>query len=316
MNERGTRDAAAAVPLPSDGFERLIAVMARLRDPERGCPWDLAQSLDSLKPFLVEESYEALDAIDALGAAARVATLHGAPGDAAVTAEVDPALIANHRAELGDVLLQVAFQSQLAAEFGWFTADDVAHGIADKMVRRHPHVFADAGSDSDPAQPPDKITADDVVTNWQAIKAAEARAAGETGVLAGVPRHLPALLRGQRIGAKAAHVGFDWPDVTGAMAKVDEELEELRDAMSSGDTRAIEHELGDVLFALTSAARHLGVDAEQALRTTLDRFQARFAGVERRMAQHMRAGEDQPDLATLERWWQAAKADNAAAERG
>ncbi|MCO4762348.1 MAG: nucleoside triphosphate pyrophosphohydrolase [Myxococcales bacterium] len=279
------------------GFSRLITVMARLRDPDDGCPWDLEQSLASLKPYLVEECYEALDAVDALGDAA-LATQ-------APVGEVDPALVKAHRDELGDVLLQVAFQSRLAEEFEWFTADDVAHSIADKMVRRHPHVFSDTSS----AQ-----TADEVMVQWQQIKARESKtdtSEQRKSVLAGVPRQLPALLRAQRIGSKAAHTGFDWPGVPGAVGKVDEELAELKEALASGDPKAIESELGDLLFAATSVARHAGVDAEQALRKTLDRFAGRFAHVEEKLAE-----TDGPqDSETLERWWQAAKRKQAPIER-
>lgn len=313
--------AADTAPLPEDGFERLIAVMARLRDPTHGCPWDLEQSLDSLKPYLIEETYEALDAIDALGAASRAVA-----ADPAVTATVAPDLVANHRDELGDVLLQVAFQSQLAEEFGWFTVDDVARGIANKMERRHPHVFApapreDVSEARDGREPMASraITADEVMTQWQQIKATEGQKVEKTGILAGVPRQLPALLRGQRIGQKVAHIGFDWPQIDGALAKVDEELLELREALAGEDLAHQTHELGDVLFALTSVARHAGIDAEQALRTALDRFQARFEGVERRLQAHTASlpaaqASQQPDLDTLERWWQASKAENAAAE--
>lgn len=300
----------SAAPLPDDGLARLRAVMARLRDPDSGCPWDLEQSLASLQPYLVEECYEAVDAIAALGPAAQATT--------APAPETDPARIAEHCEELGDVLLQVVFQSQLASEFGWFGLDDVARGIANKMVRRHPHVFPPADSTtraSEAGAQPAPPTPDAVMNQWARIKAEERRAKGDPdrSVLSGVPRSLPALLRAQRIGARAARVGFDWSSVDGALAKVDEELAELREALAAGDADAITHEVGDLLFAATSAARHAGVDAEQSLRVTLDRFSARFAGVERRLAAHSGPA---PDEATLERWWQDAKRALAAEGTG
>jgi MazG family protein len=249
--------------LPEAGFDRLVAVMAALRDEAHGCPWDREQTLASLRAFLVEESYEAIDAIDALGPAARASA--GTP----VTA--DPDAIAAHREELGDVLLQIAFQSRIAEENGWYTADDVARGIADKMVRRHPHVFATP----DAAPAAGALDAAAVVQRWEAQKRREGR-----GALDGVPRSLPALLRAQRVGEKAGRIGFDWQTTEGVLAKVDEELEELRGALDSGDRGAIEHELGDLLMTIASLARHVEVDAESCLRETLDRFTRRFVQVE------------------------------------
>ena len=275
----------AALPTPS--VARLRAVMARLRDADNGCPWDLEQSLDSLKSYLIEESHELVDAIDDLGAAARRTA---APADAA------PQAIESHREELGDVLLQVVFQSQLAAEFGWFSLDDVAAGIADKMIRRHPHVFQEPGDSASG----EALSSDQVVDQWQAIKAKEK--SERTDPLDGVSRSAPALVRAEQIGAKAAKRGFDWPDVSGALDKVDEERLELEEALQNGDPLAIEHELGDLLFAVTSVARHAGVNPELALSGALRRFRARFAPVARKLA-------DQPDadLETMERWWQEAK---------
>ncbi len=271
----------------TSGYERLRQVMAALRATD-GCPWDRDQSLQSLQPYLIEEAYEVIDAIDALGAAGHARA--GEVIDGAAT-EASAAAIANHREELGDVLLQVVFQAQIAAENGWFSADDVAHGIADKMERRHPHVFGDEHA----------ANVDAVITRWQALKRAEGKS-----TLGGVPRALPALLRAQRIGEKAARVAFDWPDVGGALAKVDEELGELREAIACGDEQAIEHELGDLLFAATSVARHTGVDAEGALRRTLDRFARRFATVEAGINGATDAGQVL-DAAGLEALWQRAK---------
>jgi len=276
--------------LPQEGYDRLIQVMVCLRDPDQGCPWDLKQSLDSLKPYLIEECYEALDAIDQLGAAAKAL-----PGQAP---QADRAAIDNHREELGDVLLQVIFQAQVASDFGWFGADDVARGIADKLIHRHPHVFASTG---------EKLSAEDVEERWEQIKNADGR-----GALDGVPRNLPALLRAQRIGYKASRVGFDWLKPVDVLAKVDEELAELREAMQTQDKDAIASELGDLLFALTSLARHLDVDAEQALRGTLDRFSDRFRHVEGAMAD---AKPLQLKPEQLEAAWQQAKALESGLQR-
>jgi len=301
--------------LPESGYSRLVAVMERLRGRDGGCPWDLEQSLATLKPFLIEECYETLDAIDGLGDAAKA--LPGQIDNGGVQA--DPDKVAAHREELGDVLLQVVFQAQVADELGWYTAEDVATGIADKMVRRHPHVFAQpaensinlkvsetVGSVSEPGAGADSgrpETADQVLDAWNAQKRAEGRKA-DKGILDGVPRQLPGLLRGQRIGEKAARVGFDWPDVDGALGKVDEELAELREAIATGDPDRISDELGDALFALVSVGRKAHVDAETALRGTLDKFSRRFAHVEQRMNE---AGLDQPGIERLQRWWREAK---------
>ena len=273
--------------LPLDGFARLTAVMAQLRADVGGCPWDREQTLATLRAYLVEESYELLDAIDALGGAG-----HALPADAPLAAA--PGAVAHFREELGDVLLQIAFQSRIAEEMGWFTADDVARGIADKMVRRHPHVFATAEIEH-------HDTSAQVLDAWEQRKRQEGK-----GALDGVPKNLPALLRGQRMGEKAARIGFDWPNAASVLEKVDEELAELRDALKQGDKAHIAEELGDLLFALTSLARHAGVDAEQAARGTLDKFTRRFGyveqGIEARHGKAYRASLDE-----LERLWQDAK---------
>ena len=264
--------------LPADGFARLTAVMASLRAAQGGCPWDREQTLATLRAYLIEESYELLDAIDALGAAA-----HALPA------------VAHFREELGDVLLQIAFQSRIAEEMGWFDANDVARGIADKMVRRHPHVFITAETEH-------HETSAQVLDAWEQRKRKDGK-----GALDGVPKNLPALLRGQRMGEKAARIGFDWPNVTSVLAKVDEELLELREALREDDKAHIAEELGDLLFALTSLARHAGVDAEQAARGTLDKFTRRFGhveqGIEARHGKAYRASLDE-----LELLWQEAKA--------
>lgn len=266
------------------GVQRLAEVMAALRG-EGGCPWDREQSLASLRAFLIEECYELCDAIDGLGAAANA--------DAkALPVAADPAAVAQWREELGDVLLQVAFQSQIAKENGWFDLDAVGHAIADKMIRRHPHVFETGQQVEQSAQVKDR---------WEQQKRREGK-----GALSGVPRTLPGLLRAQRIGEKAARIGFDWPDAAPVWAKVEEELAELRQATEQGDRAAMQDELGDTLFALANLARHLGVDAELGLRGTLDRFARRFAHVEERVQAAHGLGY-RASLQELEELWQEAK---------
>jgi tetrapyrrole methylase family protein/MazG family protein/ATP diphosphatase len=216
----------------------LVAIMQRLLSPD-GCPWDREQTLESLRPYVIEEAHEVVDAID------RKDLVH-------------------LREELGDLLLQIVFQSQIQDAFG---IDDVIGAICDKMIRRHPHVFGDEQA-ADAAA---------VLQRWEALKATEK--AGR-GVLDGVPVAMPALLRAQRVGEKAAHLGLDWPDGAGPRKKLDEEVGELDAALASGDAAAAESELGDVLFSVVSIARKHGIDAEAALRGTIDRFAARVGRVE------------------------------------
>ncbi len=277
--------------LPAEGFARLVAVMARLRDRGQGCPWDLEQTLHTLRPYLIEESYEALDAIDALGPAA-----DALPGD---QPHADRALTEAHREELGDVLLQIVFQARVAEEMGFFDAEAVARGVADKMIYRHPHVFVQAEGADAPTGPATITDAAAVVDQWEQIKRKDGR-----GALAGVPRHLPALLRAHRIGEKAARIGFDWQQPDDVIAKVEEELGEVREALARGDLADLERETGDLLFAVASLARHHGLDAENALRGTLDRFSSRFGHVERRLDA---SGSDKGAVADLEAWWREAK---------
>ena len=262
-------------PKAAESFTRLVDIMARLRAPG-GCPWDREQTPESLRPYLVEEVYEVLDAIDA--------------GDAD---EI--------RDELGDLLLQVVFQSQLAAEAGRFTVADVARAIADKLVRRHPHVFGDV----------QVRDADEVIRNWKRIKAEERRTKGKADDLfAGVPAALPALVRAQQLGEKAGHVGLDWPDAAGVLDKVREEQDELEAAMAAGDRAAIEHELGDVLLSVASLARHLDVSPEMALRAANERFVERVRRVEAE-ARARGVTLDQLGPDELDRLWTAAKSVSA-----
>jgi len=235
-SQGGTRNTRSG-----QAFVALLDVMDRLRDPG-GCPWDREQTLESLRTYLVEETYEVLEAMDADNAD-------------------------DHREELGDLLLQIVFQSKLRSETGAFDAGDVAEGIRRKLVRRHPHVFADANVQG----------ADEVVKRWADIKATEKR---RESVLDGIPRALPALQRAQKMGERASTLGFDWPSAADVVAKLDEERGELDEALRGGDPADAEAELGDYLFTVVNAARHLGVDAEAALRRTSDRFEARLRRVE------------------------------------
>lgn len=274
------------------GFDELVAVVARLRVE---CPWDRAQTWATLRPYVLEEAYELCEALDR------------ASDDV--------------RTELGDVLFQVVLLSRIAEDQGAFALDDVIRGIVDKMVRRHPHVFAaDALT---PAQRSDAVG----IVAWEARKAAE-RGAAERGAagpfvggpgphpepssaLDGVPDALPALLRAHRVSEKAARVGFDWPDVRGVRAKVDEELAELDAAIAGGEADAIGEELGDLLFALVNLGRHLPVSAEDALRTATRKFEARFRRVEARVRAEGRTVYD-TRLEDLEAHWQATKREPAA----
>ena len=265
---------AAAEPSPPDalpGFCRLLATVARLRADD-GCPWDRAQTMASMAPHLLEEAFETADALR--------------------RDDVEPA-----REELGDVLVNVAMIAQIAAESNRFDADAVAAAAAAKLIRRHPHVFGDTKVDG----------ADAAYRSWERSKRKE-HGAEPKSVLAGVPIALPALLRAFRIGEKAARTGFDWPDRDGPRAKVTEELAELDAAIASGDKAATASELGDVLFSLCNLARHLGVNPETALASTTDKFQRRFAAVERAF-DHRLEGHT---LEEMDAAWNRAKA----AERG
>lgn len=258
------------IPDPLPDFRRLLAVIDRLRAPD-GCPWDREQTTESMAPHLLEETYEAIDALRRGSAAAA-------------------------REELGDVLTNVLMIARIAGEAedpeAGFDLESVAATAAAKLVRRHPHVFGGQRADS----------AEQAYRNWERSKRREA-GAGTRGALDGVPAAMPALLRAFRIGGKAARAGFDWPDREGPRRKVDEELAELDAAASGGDRAAVARELGDVLFSLVNLARHLGCEPESALRGTIDRFQARFAAVERAFG-HDLTGRS---LDELEAAWQEAK---------
>lgn len=256
--------------------------MAILRSPD-GCPWDRKQTPESLRPFLLEETYEALDAIDR--------------GD-----------LDELGGELGDVLFQCVFQAQISAESGRFEIADAVMSIVQKLIRRHPHVFTPAGRPLSPASRRRAAaqSSDQVLTQWEQLKAREQHAAGDTPrILAGVPRALPSLLRAHEIGTRVAAVGFDWPSAPDVMEKVDEETRELRAALLESPARAAE-ELGDLLFALANLSRKLGIEPEAALRQANDKFTARFDSVEAVLEERGRSVHG-ASLEELEAAWAIAK---------
>ena len=255
----------------------LLALMAALRDPERGCPWDVAQSFASIAPYTIEEAYEVADAIE-----------RGSLDDL--------------REELGDLLLQVVFHARMAEEQGAFGFGDVVEAITQKLIRRHPHVFGEARD----------LSPDQVKTLWDEIKRSEKAgkpgANGAGGVLDGVPVALPALTRADKLTRKAAKVGFDWDDADQVVGKIEEELGEAREAMRAGGRDAIEDEIGDLLFAAANLARHLGIDPEAALRRTNAKFERRFSAIECALAAEARSPAE-ASLEEMERLWQEAKTE-------
>ena len=254
-----------------NNIEKLLEIMDRLRDPESGCPWDLEQDHSSIAPHTIEEAYEVADAI----------------------ARHDMEAL---RDELGDLLFQVVFYARMAKEGGDFDFADIVDGICDKLLRRHPHVF---GSDEERA-------AGFSEGSWERIKAEERQARDDDGVLAGVARSLPALKRAQKLGKRAASVGFDWPDRSGVREKIFEELAELEEAEGTRVAEQIEEEFGDLLFAVVNLARHLDVDAEKALAHANYKFERRFHEMEKGIAESGRRFQDH-NLESLEREWRAAK---------
>ena len=254
------------------GVERLGAIVARLRAPG-GCPWDREQTHASLRPLLIEECHEVIEAIDL--------------GDDANLSE-----------ELGDLLLHVVMHSEMGRERGAFDLAQVADGICEKMVRRHPHVFGDAEASDSAA----------VLRQWEEIKRSEKSGKPPGGILGGVSKSLPALLRAQEAQKKAARVGFDWPDAEPVFEKISEETAEVREAMAAGGRSGLEAELGDLLFSVVNLARKLGVDAETALSGSTRRFISRFQSIERRLEADGRRVGDTP-LGELDRLWELAKND-------
>lgn len=272
------------MPEPNS-FSDLVHLMARLRAPD-GCPWDRKQTHQSLKPYLLEETYEVLETIER--------------GDHQ-----------GLREELGDLLLQILFHAQLGAEQGTFTIDEVLRQLADKLVRRHPHVFGEEAKQRPPG------TADEVVTRWEEIKRNERDQAADEGVrksvLGGVPKTLPALLRAYQVQARASRVGFDWPHTRQGqemvLGKIEEEIRELREALTSSDSRAaqqVEGEFGDLLFALVNLGRFIKVNPEDALRGAVNRFTERFEHIEREAGRQGRR-VDQLTLEEMDALWESAK---------
>ncbi len=271
-------DKPVAAPLYT--LDDLLRIMERLRDPEHGCPWDLKQTFRSIAAYTLEECYELIDAIE----------------------QDDLPHVAD---ELGDVLFQVVFYSQLGREVGAFDFPGIVDGIANKLIRRHPHVFADGNIEGVPTV---AISSDEVKANWEAIKREERQAKAATGVLDDIPRSLPALPRAQKLQKRAASVGFDWPSPVGVFAKLEEEVAELRDALAVGDKASVGEEMGDVLFTVVNLARQLGLDAEAALRNANSKFEQRVGHMDdaARAQGSSLAGESQEQLEA--RWQDAKKA--------
>jgi ATP diphosphatase len=244
---------------PTSTLADLVDIMARLRDPERGCEWDTAQSFETIAPYTIEEAYEVADAC----------------------ARDDMAALKD---ELGDLQLQVVYHARMAEEIGAFALDDVMASISDKMVRRHPHIFGDA------AESP----------GWEALKATEREAQADDSALAGVALALPALKRAEKVQRRAARVGFDWPDIHGPKAKIDEEMDEIERAENDEERAA---ELGDLLFAVVNYARHLDIEPESALREATARFESRFRKVEEIADRPL----NEMTIDELEALWQRAK---------
>lgn len=251
---------------------RLVEIMAKLRDPDGGCPWDLEQTFATIAPYTVEEAYEVADAIERND-------------------------LPELRDELGDLLLQVVFHARMAEEQGAFDLKDVATAISDKMIRRHPHVFGDHAYDDLSAQ----------VAGWEELKAQERKAKAKTGVLDDVPTGLPAMTRAVKLTKRAARVGFDWPSAREVLDKLREETEEIQVEIDAGDMAKAREELGDILFVCANLARKLDVDPEDALRATNAKFTRRFGFVEAQLAERGKT-PDQSDLAEMDALWNDAKA--------
>ncbi len=265
----------SAAPDPNAGLQALVGVMARLRDPQGGCPWDLQQTHETLKKYVIEEAYEVVEAVD-LGSPEKLCE------------------------ELGDLVLQTVFHAQLAAEAGDFTIDDVTRVITEKLIRRHPHVFGDAQVDD----------AEHVLRNWEQIKRAEPGSQGRESILDGIPPALPALMRAAEVSKRVVKVGFEWPNAEQVLDKVQEEIGELRAEIARGDTARAADELGDLLFTLVNLARKLKVDPEEALRRMTLRFAARFRVIEQHAEAQGRA-VGQLSLDEMETVWQAAKREHS-----
>ena len=255
-----------------DSFERLVKLMARLREPEKGCPWDREQTLPSLRPFILEEAYELVDAIDR---------------------HENRAI----KEECGDLVLEVLFVSQICREEGAFTVGEVLDSLEDKLIRRHPHVFG----------PRSARDSGEALARWEEIKATEQ--SDNKSLLSGVPRALPALVRAFKLSSRAARVGFDWSSVKDVLDKLDEELGELDTAIASKDKESLTEELGDILFVMANLARHLDIDPELALDAANRKFTKRFRHVEEKLEAGRRSVSES-SLEEMEALWQEAKSEN------
>ena len=262
------------------GIERLLEIMRRLRDPDSGCPWDIEQDFASIAPYTIEEAYEVADAIERKS----WAELEG---------------------ELGDLLLQSVYHTQMGEEAGLFSFQSVVRAISDKMVARHPHVFGNESRDK---------SAEQQTADWEAIKASERATQAQQGALDGVAANLPALLRALKLQKRAARVGFDWPDISGVLDKIVEEANELAEARDHLTQDEVEDELGDLLFVIANLGRHLGVDPEAALRRTNAKFIRRFEAVETRLADRGKT-PIQSDLAEMDALWNEVKITDKAAKK-
>jgi ATP diphosphatase len=260
-------------------IDRLKEIMVRLRDPNGGCPWDIEQTFQTIAPYTIEEAYEVADAIER--------------GD-----------MNELKNELGDLLFQVVFHSRMAEEQGLFLFDDVALAMEDKLIRRHPHVFGE--EDAQHSGPAQKL-------RWEEIKAAERAAKAQHGVLDDVPVGMPALHRAAKLTKRAARVGFDWPSTDEVFDKLHEEVAELRAEIAAGDLTKAQEEVGDLLFVVANLARKLGVEPEEALRTTNAKFVRRFHFIEAELAKDGRT-PDQSDLAEMDGLWDAAKVAERSAQ--
>jgi MazG family protein len=268
--------------MPKARFEDLVEVMHRLYAPG-GCPWDREQTFETLRQYILEEAYEVVDAIES-GAHEKVAD------------------------EAGDLLFQVVFLAEIAREKGWFEVEDVIGGIRKKLIDRHPHVFGEkAGREEAPGEGLTAVKdAGDVITNWESIKAKEREKGGAKSAIDGVPPALPAMVRAEKIGKRAARSGFDWRSIDAVLDKVGEELGEIRGALAAGDKKAAGEELGDLLFAAAQVARMLEVNPEDAARGAVRTFEKRFRHLEAALAAQGRTPKDADD-AELDRLWEAAK---------
>lgn len=246
-------------------FYKLVEIMKKLRGPE-GCPWDKEQDLESLKPYLLEETYEVLEVMDVGGELLK--------------------------SELGDLLLQIVFQSNICEEKGEFDIDDVIRGLCEKLIRRHPHVFREDIKVS---------TSEEVMVNWEKIKKEESEHRDRKSILDGIPKYMPALMKAEKIQKKVAKVGFQWEDINGVLDKVEEEIKEFREALMDNNKKEMQEELGDMFFSLVNLARYLDINSQEALNKTIKKFESRFRYVEEN------CDIDSSSLEEMDSLWQEAK---------